>query len=79
MTLLGGPSRCIVLRSQRTLKGEAMDTKSGVADVLAPVYFIGRTSRGEPFLTGDKSGVTKPNFNSVFGHSVNCKHVLLVR
>ena len=28
-------------------------------DVLAPVYFIGRTSRGEPFLTGDKSGVTK--------------------
>ena len=59
MTLLGGPSRCIVLRSQRTLKGEAMDTKSGVADVLAPVYFIGRTSRGEPFLTGDKSGVTK--------------------
>ena len=48
-------------------------------DVLAPVYFIGRTSRGEPFLTGDKSGVTKPNFNSVFGLSVNCKHVLLVR
>ena len=32
-------------------------------DVLAPVYFIGRTSRGEPFLTGDKSGETKPNFN----------------
>ena len=28
-------------------------------DVLAPVYFKGRTSRGEPFLTGDKSGVTK--------------------
>ena len=28
-------------------------------DVLAPVYFIGRTSRGEPFLIGDKSGVTK--------------------
>ena len=28
-------------------------------DVLAPVYFIGRTSRGEPFLTGDKSGLTK--------------------
>ena len=28
-------------------------------DVLAPVYFIGRTSHGEPFLTGDKSGVTK--------------------
>ena len=33
-------------------------------DVLAPVYFIGRTSRGEPFLTGDKSDVNKPNFNS---------------
>ena len=33
------------------------------ANVLAPVYFIGRTSRGEPFLTGGKSGVTKPNFN----------------
>ena len=28
-------------------------------DVLAPVYFTGRTCRGEPFLTGDKSGVTK--------------------
>ena len=28
-------------------------------DVLAPVYFIDRTSCGEPFLTGDKSGVTK--------------------
>ena len=28
-------------------------------DVLNPVYFMGRTSRGEPFLTGDKSGVTK--------------------
>ena len=28
-------------------------------DVLAPVYFIGRTSRGESFLRGDKSGVTK--------------------
>ena len=23
------------------------------------MFFIGRTSRGEPFLTGDKSGVTK--------------------
>ena len=28
-------------------------------DVLAPVYFIGRTSRGEPFITGEKSVVTK--------------------
>jgi len=47
--------------------------------VLAPVYSIGRTScRGEPFLTGDKSGVTRPNFNSVFGHSVNCNHILVV-
>ena len=27
-------------------------------DVLAPVYFIGRTSCGEPFLTEDKSGVS---------------------
>ena len=27
-------------------------------DVLAPVYFIGRTSCGEPFLIEDKSGVT---------------------
>ena len=26
-------------------------------DVLAPVYFKGRTTRGEPFLTGDKSGI----------------------
>ena len=32
-------------------------------DVLAPVYFIGRTSHGEPFLTGDKSGVTKFHFS----------------
>ena len=48
-------------------------------DVLAPVYSIGRTSCGEPFLTGDKSGVTRPNFNSVFGHSVNCNHILVVR
>ena len=48
-------------------------------NVLAPVFFIVRTSRGEPFLTGDKSGVTKPNFNSVFRHSVNCDDVLLVR
>ena len=29
------------------------------ADVLAPEYFIGRTSREEPFLTRDKSGVIK--------------------
>ena len=27
------------------------------------MYFIGRTSRGEPFLTGDKSGVTKFQLN----------------
>ena len=27
-------------------------------DALAPLYFIGNTSHGEPFLTGDKSGVT---------------------
>ena len=59
MTLLGGRSRFIVLRSQRTLTGEAKDTKSGVMCVLASVYFIGRTSCGEPFLTGEKSGVTK--------------------
>jgi len=56
-------SRFIVLRSQRKLTGEAKDAKSGVMCVLAPVYFIGRTSRGKPFLTVDKSGVTKPNFN----------------
>ncbi len=60
MTLLGGSSRFIILRNQRTLTGEAKDTNSQVwRDFLAPVYFIGRTSRGEPFLTGDKSGVTK--------------------
>ena len=28
-------------------------------DFLAPVYIIGKTSCGEPFLTGYKSGVTK--------------------
>jgi hypothetical protein len=56
MTLLGGRS---FLRSQSTLTGEAKDTKQVWRDVLAPVYFIGRTSRGEPFLTGDKSGVSK--------------------
>ena len=28
-------------------------------DDLAPVYFKDRTSRGERFLIGDKSGVTK--------------------
>ena len=38
MTLLGGRSRFIVLRSQRTLREEAMDTKSGVMFLLLCMY-----------------------------------------
>ena len=38
MTLLGGRWRFIVLRSQRTLTGEAMDTKSGVMFLLQCIY-----------------------------------------
>ena len=44
---------------QKTLTGEAKQVYQVWRDALAPVYFKGRRSRGEPFLTGDKSGVIK--------------------
>ena len=40
MTLSGERSRFIVLRSHRTLTGEAKDTKFGEMAVLTPVYDV---------------------------------------
>jgi hypothetical protein len=41
-----------------------MDTSQVWRDVFALVYFTGRTSRAEPFLTGEKSGVTRPKIST---------------
>ena len=47
-------------------------------DGLVPVYFIGRTSRGEPLLTGDKSGATKFNFGGSLINACQYRSILLL-